>query len=174
MNWKKAFYFIAIALLIFAADGFLKAYVHHSLPTVSASIPVYPFGGIPVFANWHGIDFSIVHVVNKGAAWGVFSSFQHYLLYVRVLIIGALLSYLFFVKATTFRKFSFLLILTGACGNVLDYFIYGHVVDMFYFIFWGYSYPVFNIADSAIFLGILLLLVQSLFTKLRVKGSSLA
>lgn len=167
MNWKKALAFIAIALLIFMADAFSKAYIHYNIPPINASTPIYPFGGIGVFRGWHGIDFSIVHVINKGAAWGVFASLQDYLLYARVAIIGGLLSYLFFVKAAPFRKFCLMLIASGALGNVVDYFVYSHVVDMFYFILWGYSYPVFNIADSAIFLGIALLLGESLFAKLR-------
>jgi signal peptidase II len=53
------------------------------------------------------------------------------------------------------------LIATGAIGNILDYFIYGHVVDVFYFVFWGYSFPVFNVADSIIFCGIVVLFLQS-------------
>jgi signal peptidase II len=167
MNWKKAFIFIGCALSIFMADAFLKAYIHYQIPLINASQPSYPYGGIAVFRGWHGIDFSIVHVANKGAAWGVFSSFQQYLLYARLVIIGGLFSYLFFVKASSYRKFSLMLVATGAFGNVLDYFIYGHVVDMFYFIFWEHSYPVFNIADSSIFAGIVLLLAESLLSKIR-------
>ncbi len=170
MSWKKVFVFIAIALAIFSADALLKAYIDHNISPINAASPIYPFGGIAVFRDWHGIDFSIVHVINKGAAWGVLSSIQDYLLYARVAIIGGLLSYLIFVKTTTFRKFCLMLIATGAFGNVVDYFAYGHVVDMFYFILWGYSYPVFNIADSVIFLGIVLLIGETLFAKLRSKG----
>lgn len=167
MQWRKVLTFIAIALLVLAADGGLKAYIHSNIPPVNASTPIYPFGGVGVFRNWHGIDFSIVHVINKGAAWGVFASLQNYLLYTRIAIIGGLLTYLWFVKTSTYRKFSLMLIATGAFGNVIDYFVYGHVVDMFYFIFWGYSYPVFNIADSAIFLGIALLIGEALLAKIR-------
>lgn len=172
MNWKKAFTFIALALALFMADAMLKAYIHHDIPSISASTPVYPYGGIGVFRNWHGIDFSIVHVINKGAACGIFASLQEYLLYARVAIIGGLLTYLFFIKASAYRKFCLTLIAAGAFGNVVDYFVYGHVVDMFYFIFWGYSYPVFNIADSAIFLGIALLLAETLISKVRSGRSS--
>ena len=174
MKWKKAFVFIAFALFIFMADAFLKAYIHYQIPPIVASPPVYPYGGIGVFRGWHGIDFSIVHVINKGAAWGVFSAFQNYLLYARVAIIGGLFTYLFFVKASGYRKFCLLMIATGALGNVIDYFIYGHVVDMFYFIFWGHSYPVFNIADSAIFMGIVLLLAETLLNKIRRRQPSKA
>jgi signal peptidase II len=171
MNWKRVIAFIAIAAFLFIADAGLKAYIHHHIPAIGASAPVHPYGGIGVFRGWHGIDFSIVHVINKGAAWGVFSSVQNYLLYARVAIIGGLLAYLFFVKASAYRKFSLMLIATGAFGNIVDYFVYGHVVDMFYFKFWGYSYPVFNIADSAIFIGIALLIGETLLSKVRHRRS---
>jgi signal peptidase II len=172
MNGKKGFIFIALAVFLFLTDALVKAFVHHEIPSITASTPVYPFGGIAVFHNWHGVDFSIVHVMNKGAAWGAFASLQKYLLYARVAIIGGLLTYLIFVKANAFRKFCLLLITTGAFGNVVDYFVYGHVVDMFYFIFWGYSYPVFNIADSLIFIGVVMLLGEGLVHKLRSFRSS--
>ena len=165
MNWLKAFQYLAVALIIFVADALLKAYIHLSIPVMSAASPVYPYDGIGVFQNWHGIDFAITHVINKGAAWGAFASLQEYLIYARVAIIIGILVYLFFIKAEPFYKLCLTLIVAGAIGNVVDYFVYGHVVDMFYFIFWGYSYPVFNIADSAIFCGISLLLLRSLLLK---------
>lgn len=171
MNWQKAFQYIAFALIIFAADAILKAYVHLSIPVMNVSSPIYPYDGIGVFRNWHGIDFAITHVINKGAAWGAFASLQQYLLYARIAIISGLITYLFFIKADPFRKFCLTLIATGAIGNVVDYFVYGHVIDMFYFIFWGYSYPVFNIADSVIFCGIASLLLQSFFLKAKKGGS---
>lgn len=168
---KRTLYLIFLFLIIFGTDFFLKSYINEHLRLISFSSR-YPFGGIGVFSDWHGIDFSIVHVVNKGAAWGIFSSLQDYLLYMRVLIIGALLSYLVFVQSSSFRKFCLTLIFAGACGNVLDYFLYGHVIDMFYFIFFGYSYPVFNIADVSIFCGVTLLLMQALINKCKSNSGS--
>lgn len=165
MSWKRICTFAVLVLILFAADALLKAYVDSNIVHISAALPIYPYGGIGVFRDWHGIDFCIVHVANKGAAWGLFASLQEYLLYVRIAIIGGLFTYLFFVKATAFRKFCLSVILAGALGNVLDFFIYGHVVDMFFFTFWGYTYPVFNIADSAIFAGISLMLVQSIVAR---------
>lgn len=172
MNWKKALSFAAAAICLLLLDVSLKAYIHNNISMISASTPIYPYGGIGVFQDWHGIDFSIVHVINKGAAWGAFASLQEYLLYARVAIIGGLLTYLIFVQASPYRKFSLTLVATGAIGNVSDFFAYGHVVDMFYFKFWNYSYPVFNVADSLIFLGIMLLLAEALIAKFRQRRSS--
>lgn len=158
-------FLLAVCLLL--SDALLKAYIHRHIPTIQSSFPIYPYGGIGIFQNWHGIQGSIVHVMNKGAAWGMFATLQNYLLYVRIAIIGGLIAYLFFTPTSTYRKFCLTLITAGALGNVLDYFIYGHVIDMFYFIFWGYSYPVFNLADSAICIGIILMLGNALFSRFK-------
>jgi signal peptidase II len=144
---------VFIALFVLLLDLASKAWVHFTLP-------LYPYGGISIFKKVLGIDFSIVHQTNKGAAWGLFASMQDYLLLFRIGAIVLLFAYLL-VNKTAMRRFPLLLILSGAIGNVVDYFLYGHVVDMFHFTFWGYSYPVFNIADSAIFCGVALLLLQS-------------
>ncbi len=173
MNWKKAFIFIGFAIFIFMADAFLKAYIHFQIPPINASPPVYPYGGVAVFRGWHGIDFSIVHVMNKGAAARDLRIIFKLIYSTPVSrSLGVCSPTFFFVKASSYRKFCLMLIATGALGNVIDYFIYGHVVDMFYFIFWGHSYPVFNIADSAIFMGIVLLLGETLLGKIRRKEPS--
>jgi signal peptidase II len=160
------------ALILLAIDWIVKAYVHRELPLIGSSWMTYPYGGISLFKEWHGINCAIVHVANKGAAWGLFACFQEYLLYVRIAIIGGLLSYLLFVKVSSYRQWCLLLITAGALGNVLDYFIYGHVVDMIYFTFGNYSYPVFNCADSFICIGIFLLIAQRLVQKCASKKSS--
>lgn len=123
----------------------------------------YPYGGIPVFQDFGGIQFSLVHTINKGAAWGVFSDYQWVLLGVRIVLIGALTAYIFYCSAIYVLPLS--LILAGALGNVIDTFLYGHVIDMFKFVLWGYHYPVFNIADMAITCGIAWLFVVSWYEK---------
>ena len=55
------------------------------------------------------------------------------------------------------------LILGGAIGNIIDRLVYGAVVDFVRWYAYGYSWPVFNLADAAITLGIGLLIVESLF-----------
>lgn len=166
---KRAILLVAIGLSLFLLDLCLKAYVHGNIPMMNYASPLYPYGGIAVFQDWHGIDFSINHVVNRGAAWGIFSSFHEYLLYGRMLIIGGLISYLSFVACPLSRQIPLTLILSGAIGNVFDHFIYGHVVDMFYFNFWGHPFAVFNIADSAITVGISIMLITSLLNKKSAK-----
>lgn len=143
-----------LALFVLTLDFLTKLWTVHSLPRMSEAAPYYPYGGVAVFKNFLGIEFSLSHTINKGAAWGLGGDFQIELLLIRIaLIIGIFVYVLFFNKNLSWR-YPFALILAGAFGNVLDYFIYGHVVDMIHFNLWGYDFPVFNVADSAIFVGI--------------------
>lgn len=171
MDFKKSFLLIAACVFILGTDVFSKAYTYYYIPALGRSIATYPYGGIRVFHDFLGIDFSLNYVMNKGAAWGVFASFQDYLLYARLFIILILAAYLFVVKMPVLKRVALSLIAVGAIGNVIDYFVYGHVVDMFYFRFWGYSYPVFNIADSSIFMGLVFLFIFSFKEKAGAKRS---
>lgn len=114
----------------------------------------YPYGGIAVFENFLGIQFSIHHLVNYGAAWGTFSKFQLPLLIIRILLILGMTYYLIFRNEHPSWRAPMTLVIAGALSNVIDTFVYGHVVDMIHFTFWGYDYAVFNLADSAVCLGV--------------------
>jgi signal peptidase II len=113
----------------------------------------YPFGGIGVF-SFGGITFSLNYIINTGAAWGFFAGNSGLLFVLRVIVILALI---FLAR----KQFPIWLIITGAVGNVIDYCLYGHVIDFLHFTFWGYSFPIFNIADSCITVGVFLLLLLS-------------
>ena len=165
MTFKKASFLIALCSFLLIVDVLTKAYAYYYLSPLGFSSSVYPYGGIGVFKGFWGVDFSINYAMNKGAAWGMLASFQQALLYARLIIITALSTYILVGKMPYLKRLSLSLIAIGAIGNVIDYFVYGHVVDMFYFVFWGYSYPVFNIADSSIFLGVCVLFIYSFLEK---------
>ncbi len=111
------------------------------------------FEPIVVWQNRGPIDFLIQYVTNRGGAWGVLASLHKPILIARVLVIMGLFAYLW-NEVPPFKKSLFLVfILAGAIGNVLDSFLYGHVIDMFHFLFWGRSYGIFNFADAMIFIG---------------------
>lgn len=154
-----------IAMLVFVLDFTSKFFTNAHLPIMHRASLWYPYGGIGVFQNFFGVEFSISHQINHGAAWGIFSEHQIYLLYFRIILIGALIVYAFFYNKHAGWGIPLALIIAGALGNVIDYFIYGHVVDMLHFVLWGYDFPVFNIADGAIFLGISILILLSCFEK---------
>lgn len=134
------------------------------LPSMRFS-PLFPYGGKALFENFYGIDAALVNHANKGAAFGLFASHQEFLLGFRLALVLAIFVWLFFINKIESYRFPVALIASGALSNILDYFFYGHVVDMFYFRFWGYDYPVFNVADSAICIGTGLLILRLLGAK---------
>jgi len=145
-------------VVLLAIDCFSKWFVHSYLPLMSESSPVYPYGGIGIFQNFLGIGFAITHLTNTGMVWGMLSGSRFPLLIVRMIVIVGLLFYVFVKRPRFTVSLPMALVVAGALGNVLDALFYGHVVDMFFFRFWGYSYPVFNLADSFIFIGVFWLL----------------
>lgn len=116
----------------------------------------YPFGGIPLF-DTPFMTFSLNYVVNTGAAWGIFPGYSGLLFTLRALIILALIGYLLFFYQKKGAA-PLWLIVTGAIGNALDYLFYGHVIDFFHATFFRWSFPIFNLADSYITLGVMALL----------------
>jgi len=138
-------------------------YVH--IPKMSCLFSTYPFGGIGIFEDFFGINFSINHVQNLGAAWGFLSSYTSFLFYLRIALIIGLAIYLIYFNKEKKQIFPLLLIVTGAFGNIIDMFVYGHVIDMFYFTFNEWSFPVFNCADIMISVGIFLLFLHSITSK---------
>lgn len=141
-----------LVLVVLAGDYVSKYWIQANLPLAFQ---------IPVFTNFLGIDFAITHATNRGAAWGMLAQYHTYLFYFRIALVFGLVVYTLFYNKNPSWRYPLALIIAGALGNIFDFFIYGHVVDMFRFVFWGYSYPVFNIADSAIFLGVAWLFVLS-------------
>lgn len=143
-------WFLLFASLL-ALDIGTKIWAIESIPRLSMG--PYPFGGIGVF-SFGGISCSFNYIVNSGAAWGAFAGYSGLLFGLRACIIAFLI---FFVP----KKPAVWLIITGAIGNAIDYCLYGHVIDFIHFNFFGYSFPIFNVADSCITLGVLYLLFFS-------------
>ena len=99
------------------------------------------------------VCFDLAYVENTGMAWGMFSSFQFLILAIRMLLIAVIGFGMMKSKSIQSQIVPYALIFFGAVGNVIDTFVYGHVIDMLHFTFWGNSYGIFNIADAMIFLG---------------------
>lgn len=162
----NVFRLFLLMFAILAVDFISKGMINFYIQPIEVAPHFFPFGGISVFRDFFGIDFCIHHVTNRGAAWGIASGMQDLLLYIRLAVVLGLLVYLF-SKAKESR-YPLMLIIAGGIGNILDYFIYGHVIDMFHLFFWGYSYPVFNVADASICIGIAWLLLHSFLRKKNV------
>lgn len=100
---------------------------------------------------WPQSPLSITHVVNRGAAFGLFPQFQWLYLIVAVIVVLYILLAGHRFGTTWYRQVLLGFILGGALSNGADRLLQGYVVDFINLHWW----PVFNIADSAIVIGIL-------------------
>ncbi|MFH1053521.1 MAG: signal peptidase II [Candidatus Woesearchaeota archaeon] len=108
--------------------------------------------------------FFIRHITNTGAGFSILENFNSLLIWISLIIIGIILFNYDKIIKDRWYIVSFSLIIGGAVGNLIDRIILGYVTDFisFYIIF-DY-FPAFNMADSAISIGAIVLLV-SLFRK---------
>ncbi|HHT94785.1 MAG TPA: signal peptidase II [Clostridia bacterium] len=104
----------------------------------------------------------ITHTRNTGAAWGIFGEHTEYLAIFSVVATIALIVLLLYIKRA-FGAFSLALIIGGAVGNAIDRIRLGWVVDFIDAYIFGYDFPAFNVADSAITVGVFLLIIYMLF-----------
>ena len=158
---KISFIVLAIGSLILFMDQLSKWYVANHVSFIDSALYWYPYGGIPVFKDWHGIEFSINFMINKGAAWGAFGDYQLPLIFLRIFLIIGLCVYFLYFNTVRSWQIPLVFIIAGALGNVLDFFVYGYVIDMFHFVLWGYDFPIFNIADCSITMGVMSLFILS-------------
>lgn len=139
-----------VILLDQLAKWFALSHLHFQTPVVVAD----------GFFNWF-LDF------NTGAAFSLLGHtgpWHIVLLFVLAIVVcGALLVWVLRAnKLSSLTVLSIALIMGGAIGNLIDRARFGHVVDFIQWHFKGYYWPTFNIADSAICLGAVLLILTSL------------
>ena len=162
---KISWYVVLLSSMLFFIDFITKYLTQKYILPIAYSSIHFPFGGIAVFQDFLGIDFSINYLSNTGAAWGIFSQFPIILMSFRIACVLGMGIYLLFFNKNVLLIWPFSLIIVGAVGNIIDYFIYGYVIDMLKFEFWGYHYPIFNFADTYICIGMLWLVIDSIFIK---------
>jgi signal peptidase II len=158
MNQEHAMrkYHFLIAIMVVLADRLSKWMVARNIP-LHDSVNVLP-----------GL-FRLTHVQNSGAAFGLFaespSEWKVALLILFSMLALVVVSALLWKNShrITSTGVGLALILGGALGNLWDRLLSGHVVDFFDFYLGSYHWPAFNIADSAIVVGALLLVAEILF-----------
>jgi signal peptidase II len=144
-----AFSYIALFLLTFLLDRITKSLV---LSYVHGRIPITSF-----------LSFDLTF--NRGISWGLFHS-SDTLIFSVVSIVIALLTcaigfYAFIRWMNHSRILGEVLVVAGAFSNLIDRIVYHGVID-FVVISWGtWSWPVFNVADACIVLGVGLMLFES-------------
>jgi signal peptidase II len=153
-----------IAGLILVLDQITKVLIQYSIPFESS---YFPPDRVTIIENF----FYLVHIGNKGAAWGMFSEYSGIL---TLLSFAVLLFIYYFRKHLELQRgtvqIAFGLLIGGILGHLIDRIRVGHVIDFIdihlpftlpYILPYG-RWPAFNIADSAIVIGMLFYLLLSL------------
>jgi len=149
-----------------AADQISKYWVRRYL---SPGLPWDP-------AAWLRPIMSLTYVTNTGAAFGLFPELGWFYTLVRAAVIAFIL--LFYRRLPTDRwlvRTSLGMELGGALGNLIDSLWHGRVIDFIDLNFWPLQeWPVFNLADSSVVVGVCMLAVYLLLEKEPVASSSSA
>lgn len=140
------------AVFVLFLDQGSKAWVRHALALheIREVIPGF---------------FNLRHVLNDGAAWSILSGARWPLATVSLVALAALIVFRRDVQGLGRRlgPWVFALLCGGIAGNFVDRLLTGRVVDFLDFVFGTYHYPTFNVADSAICVGVFLYALGSLF-----------
>ena len=104
--------------------------------------------------------FYLTYSKNYGAAFSILQNNRFLLIIISFLILFIIINYLKknYVK-NKFELIGYSLVICGLIGNLIDRIIYGYVIDFFDFYIFGYEFAIFNIADCAIVIGIIILII---------------
>lgn len=140
--------FITIVILIL--DQITKFFVASSMRIGET------FEVIPNFLN-------ITSHRNDGAAWGILSGKMFFFYIITVIILVVLIVfYIKEAKHSLLMQIAISLLFAGALGNFIDRVLHGEVVDFVDTFIFGYNFPIFNVADSSLTIGVLLIIIALL------------
>ena len=107
--------------------------------------------------------FHFTYVTNDGMAFGLsFPGGKHILLVMTILLTGFIVGFLWKEKdGHPLVKYGLALILSGAIGNLIDRLLYGKVVDFLDVMVGNFHWYIFNVADSAVTVGMVLFIIHS-------------
>lgn len=155
MNYKNLNW-LWLSFIILIIDQFTKYLVSQNIP-LDSSITIFPILDL-VSAHNHGAAFSFL---NDAGGW------QQWLF--GLLAIGVCIALVVWIlKLPSSKKiiiFSASLVIAGALGNLIDRIYHGYVIDFIYFHVGQWYWPAFNIADSAIVVGAITLVLETLLRR---------
>src|SRR5690625_2139291 len=138
-----------IAIIVIAVDQFTKMLVIKHMEI---------FEQIPIIENF----FSLTSHRNSGAAWGMFAGQMTFFYIVTAIVVIGIIFYMEkYARNDKLLAISLSFILGGALGNFIDRLFYQEVVDFLDFTIFGYDYPIFNVADSALVVGVILIIIAT-------------
>ena len=143
-----------VTMPVLAADQLSKLYI-------SAHFKLYE--SVAVVPGW----LDLTYTLNPGAAFSLFATMPagfRSVFFIMLSIIAMVVLAVLLARRTTplNSAIAFALILGGTIGNLIDRLARGRVIDFIYFHHQRFNYPVFNIADSAITIGVAILLLVSI------------
>lgn len=154
---KRTYWLIIVAVLIVALDQITKWLV----------IKYIPHGGVWNPWEWLAPYARIVHWSNTGAAFGLLQGMNPVFIGLALVVtLGIIYYYQSVEEKDWLIKMALMFVLGGAVGNLIDRFNHGHVIDL---ISVG-NFPVFNVADSFITVGVVLLIIGVWVQEKREKG----
>jgi len=145
---------ILIAILVIALDQLSKWWIR-ALFELYEAIPVFP-------------GLQIIYVRNLGAAFSFLSSaggWQRWF-FIVLSVLASIAIVIWISRLPTQRRLEALglsLVLGGAIGNLVDRVLLGYVVDFIDVYYQSWHWPVFNVADSAITVGVAIMIIDILF-----------
>jgi signal peptidase II (EC:3.4.23.36). Aspartic peptidase. MEROPS family A08 len=152
----KMIYYV-IALFVIAIDQISKWLIVKNME-LGTSIPI--------------ID-NVLYITshrNRGAAWGILENKMWFFYIITVVFVAFIVFYMKkYAKTDKLLGISLGLILGGAIGNFIDRVSRQEVVDFIHVYIFSYNYPVFNIADSALCIGVVLIIIQTLLEGKKTK-----
>ena len=144
---KKSTLIALSSTLVMVSDYITKRLIVDKLALYD-SIPVLPF-------------LNIVYVENKGAAFGMFASLgNHFFITLSFVVLASILFYMSKIPKGL-ELFAVSLIFGGAVGNLIDRLMLGKVIDFIDFYVGTWHWPAFNVADSALTVGIVLFILAT-------------
>lgn len=151
--WPVWAYYV-VAVIVFLIDYVSKKIIDRTVELNTETIPVL------------GDFFIITHIRNSGAAFGMLQGGRWFFLFITLVVVVGIVWYLHrsYRSGNAILMFALAMILGGAVGNFLDRALFGEVIDFLQFNFGDYTFPIFNLADSAIVGGVGLVILDALLT----------
>lgn len=116
--------------------------------------------------------FYITHVHNTGAAWSILEDQRILLLIIPIIVLVLINKYMNKEKLSKYEGISYGIIMGGIIGNLFDRIFYGYVIDFIDFRIFDYNYPVFNLADTFIVVGIIIMIIISIGKEIHERSKS--
>ena len=148
-----------IAFFFFIIDLFSKQLINHLLH-VGDSIKV-----INKF-------FYITYTHNTGAAWSILEDQRILLLIISVVVLFLINKTMNKESLSKLENISYGMIIGGIVGNIFDRLFYSYVIDFIDFRIFGYNYPIFNLADTFIVIGIIIMAIITIRKEYHERSSS--